>query len=205
MWPVIRKYYLAFFLVFVLIFSIQSLVAKSSNPFAKNALLVVAGALLISLLCGTFYFLYDTRWGPRKREKRFLKSPFKELFENGFIRKENFALGKINGYTTVVMYTWDEGKSAIKVDALFDLSTSTGLNGEDMIKEISKRNPPANKFFDQPYIWTKNSIGYRLEYNFSPPSYKELMEKTEKLTAVLIRERLATMSIEEAMKLQDAV
>jgi hypothetical protein len=205
MWPIVRKYYVGLFIGFLVMCTIISVVRKSHNNFAENAVIIVAASFFASLVCGTLFYLQDTRWGPRKREKRLLKSPFKELFENGFTRKGNLAVGMVNGYTMVIMYIWDGGKPAIKVDALFDLGISTDPDTENMIREISKRNKPSNAVFDQPYAWTKNSIGYRLEYSFSPPSYKEVVKKVEKLTEVLIRERLRTMSLEEAIRLQGPV
>jgi hypothetical protein len=204
MWPIIRKYYLGLFIIFLVIFSIGVVVNTSSpNTTAQNILIVIVGALLIAVPCGTIYYLQDTRWGPRKREKRFLKSPFKELLANGFVRKENLATGKINDYTAIVMYSWEGGKPAITIDILFDLGVKDASAADSMIKEISKRNKPSDKFFGLPYNWSKNSIGSRFEYNFTPPSYEKIMQQGEKLTEVLIRERLHTMSLEEAVRLQN--
>jgi hypothetical protein len=87
----------------------------------------------------------DTKWGPAKRKKLLSKPPFTQLFENGFSRNGEMAVGVVQGYIITIFYTWTAGKSAIHLNALFD----TGFHvhsSEDVLKDIIYRNPPANRF-----------------------------------------------------------
>ena len=131
----------------------------------------------------------------------FSKSPFTELLQNGFARKDDLIYGHINGYTIIVMYSWSSGKSSIKIDVLFDPHIAGQLMTGDMFKEMTKRIKPKNRFTDQPYTWTKNSIGHEFEYNFRPPNHDKIIRKAETLTEVLALEGLKPMKLEEAEKL----
>ncbi len=176
----------------------------SLNRTLVNGLICLSGALFGSVTIGTIYYKLDTKWGPAKRKKIFLKSPFTELFQNGFARHNDMAVGTINGYTVIIFYTWLARKSTIRLSILFDVGFSV-YPAKDVLKDIINRNQPVNRFSSLAHEWTMNSIGCTFEYNFKPPSYEKMMAKTEELTALLLREGLIPQSLEKAISLQQRV
>ena len=201
---IIRKYYLTFLVGFLLLLSLNIFRKDSPNSTWANGLICVAGALFGSIILGTFYYKLDTKWGPAKRKKVLLKSPFTELFQNGFTKHGDMAVGDSSGYTVIIYYTWLARKSTIRLSILFDMSF-TVYPATDLLNDIVNRNQPANRFSSLAHEWTRNSIGCTFEYNFKPPSYEKLRGKTEELTAILFREGLLPLSLEKARSLQQQV
>lgn len=196
----IRKYYLALFVGFFFLFFIRVLITKSPNSFWVNLLVCLGGALIISLSVGTLSYFLDTKWGPAKRKKMMSKSPFADLFLNGFIQQDDMAIGKLHDYTVIVNYIWPGGTSCIKLDVLFDIEIHGSMT-TDLIKEVSKRNKP-NRFTGIPFEWTKNSIGCTFQYNFKPPTYEKLIRKADEIIQILKKENLHPMTYEKALLLQ---
>src|SRR5262245_6516169 len=110
----IKQYYFFPFVGFLIMLGLKTINIKSPNSPLENAMILIGGALLLSLIVGTIYYFLDTRWGPAKREKKFSKSPFRELLDLGFKREKDFIVGTVNGFTTIVMYQWPGGRSAIR-------------------------------------------------------------------------------------------
>jgi hypothetical protein len=197
----IRKYYLPPFIGALFIFLPMIFIKKSPNSFLENVLICLGGAIITATLLGVLSFFIDTRWEPAKRKKRMLKSPFKELFQNGFVREDDLAIGNVREYTVIVQYFWSGGKYEIKLDILFDMGLYKMLtSASNAIKEIEKRNKP-NRFTAIPYQWTMNSVGCIFEYSFRPPSYEKLIKKANELIDVLKNERLSPMSYDKAITL----
>ena len=205
MWPIIRNYYLFLFILFFVLFSISAFTTDSPNSVTVNLLIAFAGALVISLSCGTLYYFRDTKWEPRRREKMLIRSPFPQLLQDGFTRKGNLFHGKINGYSTVVQYSRLDGKKAIKLDVLFDPRVVGQSMTREMLIDISNRNKPRNKFTDPPYAWTKNSIGQTFEYNLKPPTYDMIIKQAELFTQILTLERHKPINFEEAERLSKSI
>ena len=197
---IIRRYYLFSFLGFFVLFLITYLPRKSPNNTWINVLICLGGALLISVICGTIYYLQDTKWGPAKRKKRMDKSPFLEFYDYGFTRMEDYARGNIDGYEVLVMYAWwPGGKPAVRIDVLFDMGPATKDSSMSHINHLSKRIKSPNGWHDPMYEWNRNSLGVVYSYTFSPPSFKRLMKKINELIEVLKREGLSPMNIGEAI------
>jgi len=159
-------------------------------------MICLACAVLASIIVGTLYYMNATRWGPAKRKKRLLRSPFTELFQNGFTKQGDMAIGNIQGYTIVIHYIWLSGKSAIRLDALFDVGFHV-YDSEDVLKDIINRNPPANRFSDLAHEWTRHSISCMFEYHFNPPSYEKLKAKAEEFASILLREELVAITLDD--------
>ena len=194
---IIKQYYFFPFILFLILFVLQAFVLKSPNSPLQNALIVVIGALVLSFIVGTIYYFQDTKWGRAKREKKFSKPPFKDLLIIGFKRKGDFIMGSINGYTVIVMYTWHTGKSAIKIDILFDPQFSSRFLTMDEVIQLEKRNKKSNLWKANQLNWTRNSIEHLIEYNFSPPDYTEILTKAEEMVGILIKEGLNPISYEK--------
>ena len=205
MWTIIRNYYLFLFILFFVLFSISAFSTDSPNSVTVNLLIAFAGALVISLSCGTLYYFRDTKWEPRRREKMMIRSPFPQLLQEGFTRKNSLFHGRINAYTAVTQYSLDNGKKAIKLDVLFDPRVAGQLMTHEMLNEISNRNKPLNKFTDPSYTWTKNSIGQTFEYNLKPPTYDMIIKQAELFTRILTLERLKPINFEEAERLSNSI
>ena len=202
---IIRKYYLGFFVTFSLIFFLSIFVKNSPNSFGLNVLIGLAGAFVISVVCGTLYYLQDTRWGPARKRRAFLKPPFTQLQASGFTRQDEVAVGLIDGYTVIVNFIWPGGKEALRLDLLFDIGLPPDANVDEMLKDISKRNKSNNRWTGLPYIWTRNSVGCMFEYTFKPPPADKLLSKARELADVLKKERLRPMSYADALRLQEVV
>jgi hypothetical protein len=201
----IRRYYLPLFVGSLLFLSVKTFTTPSPNRIAVNVLICIAGALVMSAILGTLYYMLDTKWGPAKRKKILLKSPFTELFKNGFQKMGEVAVGQVNGFTVLVFYTWQAGgRPVIKLDILFDIGFHVHPEN-DVLKVIVNRNPPTNRFSSLAHEWTKNSIGCRFEYYIKPPAWQKLTAKAEELTEILLREGLEPMSIEKARELKKQV
>jgi hypothetical protein len=201
----IRKYYLPLFVGFLLLFSYKTFTTPSPNRIEVNVLISIAGALTISAILGTLYYKLDTKWGPAKRKKILSKSPFSELFQNGFQKMGEVAIGQVNDYTVLIFYTWQAGgRPAIKMDILFDIGFQVHPD-EDVLKVIVNRNQPTNRFSSLAHEWTRNSIGCRFEYYFKPPPWHKLTEKAGELTGILLREGLEPISLEKARELKKQV
>lgn len=191
---IIKKYYLFPFIGFLVLLALKTWGIKSPNSSLENNMILLGGALLLSLIVGTIYYFQDTKWGPAKREKKFSKSPFKDLIDVGFERKGDFIVGKINDYATIVMYTWESGKPGIKIDLLFNPKPSTDFLTMRDIDQLEKRN---KNMWKNTFYWTRNSIGQLIEYNFSPPSFQKIIAKAEKMSDILIKEGMRPISYEE--------
>jgi hypothetical protein len=191
---IIKQYYFFPFILFLILFVLKTFAIKSPNSRLQNILIVVIGALAGSIIVGTIYYFQDTKWGPAKRKKRLSKSPFKDLIDIGFERKDDFIVGKINDYTTIVMYTWESGKPGIKIDLLFNPRPSTDFLTARDIDQFEKRH---KNVWKNPLYWTRNSIGQLFEYNFSPPSFKKIIVKAKEMSDILIKEGMRPISYEE--------
>ena len=194
---IIKQYYFIPFIGFLILFSLQGLGLKSPNTFLENTLIVIGGALLLSLIVGTIYYFLDTKWGPSKRKKKLLKPPFSDLLAAGFQIQEDFILGTIDGYTVIVMFTWPGGKSAIQVDVLFDPRISNHLISMEDVDQLEKRNKRSNLWANNSFNWTRNSIGHVIEYTFKAPSHQKVLEKSKEMTGILMREGLRPISYEK--------
>ena len=197
MWAVVKKYYLFPFICFVITLAAKTIGIKSPNTPQENLLILLIGALSLSAIIGTLYYFLDTKWGPKKRERRFSKSPFKQLLEGGFRREGDFAIGTIRDYTVIVMYVWPGGKSAIKIDVLFDPRLSDNFFSDDDIRQMEKRNKKSSFWTNQNYSWTLNSVGYLLEYAIRPPSDKKVISKAQEMVDTLIKEKLKPISLKK--------
>jgi hypothetical protein len=204
MMAIIRKYYLSFFVGFLLLLLWTLFTRESQNSNQVKGLICLGGALAGSIIVGTLYYLVDTKWGPAKRKKVLLKTPFTELFQNGFSKHNDMLVGTIHGYTVIIHYTWLARKSTIQLAILFDVGFSVHAS-EDLLNAIINRNQPANRFSSLAHEWHRNSISCTFEYNFKPPSYEKLMTKMEELTAILLREGLIPLSLDKARSLQRQV
>lgn len=193
---IIKKYYLVPFIVFLILFSLKALGLKSPNSPLENIFIVIGGVLILSLIVGTIYYFQDTKWGPAKREKKFSKSPFTDLFGIGFKREGDFMMGKINGYTTIVMYTWQMGKPSIVIDILFDPWVSDHFLTMKEVIALEKKNKGSNLWKANQLDWTRNSIRHVIEYNFSSPSFQKIIAKAEEMSGVLLKEGLHPISYE---------
>jgi len=201
---IIKKYYLGSFVGFLLFLLLTLFTRDSQNSNQVKGLICLGGALTGSIIVGTLYYLVDTKWGPAKRKKVLLKSPFTELFQNGFSKHNDMLVGTIHGYAVIVHYTWLAGKSTIQLVILFDVGFSVYAT-EDLLHSIIHRNQPANRFSNLAHEWHRNSISCTFEYHFRPPAYEKLMAKIEELIAILLREGLIPLSLDKARSLQQQV
>jgi hypothetical protein len=190
MWHNIKKYYLLTFIGFFVATGIKTFTTESTHSFLKNALITVVTAFVVSLIAGTLYYFLDTKWGPNKRRKMFGKKPFSDLFMNGFVQKDDVAVGVIDGYTVVVSYTWPNGVSTIAVNVLFDKDVAARYYGD--IRDVRKRN--------KNYIWNEGAVGRPLAYDFTPPRYDKVMETAETLIGVLKTEGLTATKYKDGEK-----
>ena len=197
MWKIIKRYYLFSFIGFLILFAIQGIGIKSPNTPLENFLIVLVGAFVLSAIIGTLYYFQDTKWGPKKREKRFSKTPLKQLLESGFKREGDFVTGTVEGYTVIVVYVWPGGKSAINIDVLFDPRFLGGFHSPADIKQIEKRNKKSSTWTNNNYLWTLNSIGLQLEYTFTPPSAEKVITRTKELVDILVKENLKPITLEQ--------
>lgn len=193
----IKKYYLFPFLFFLAAFIIRALTTKSPNTPLENTLIVIGGALLISLTIGTLYYFLDTRWGPSQQVKKLSKSPFKDLVQMGFKQEDNFIIGQMNGYTTIVSYTWHTGKHGIRIVVLFNPRFSDRFLTYKELIAIEKRNKKSNLWKNNSIVVTRNSIEHIIEYSFKAPHYTKVLAKAEELSAILIKENLQPVSPEK--------
>lgn len=201
MWTVIKRYYLFTFIGLTILFTLKLIATTSSRTLQEDLLIILAISLPSSLIIGTLYYFQDTKWGPKKREKRFSKTPFKQLLSNGFKREANFAIGNICGYTVIIAYTWHTGKPAINIDVLFDLRSLNDFITPEEIKQIHKRNKRLSIWSNHNFSWTRNSIGHLIEYSFDPPSYKHVIVKAEEMIAILIKEGLKPISLDQTKEI----
>ena len=198
MWTIIKKYYLFPFVGFIILFAVKTIGVKSPNTPQENFLIILLGALLLSTIIGTIYYFLDTKWGPKKREKRFFKTPFKQLLEGGFRREDDFITGTVNGYTIIVMYVWPGGKSAINIDVLFDPRFLHGFLSAEDIRQIEKRNKKSSFWTNHNYLWTLNSVGLSLEYTLTPPSAEKVITRAKELVDILIKEGLKPITLKQS-------
>jgi hypothetical protein len=187
MWNIIKKYYLLTFIGFFIATGIKTFTIESTHSLTKNALITVVTAFVVSLIAGTLYYFLDTKWGPNKRKKMFSKKPFSELFMNGFVQKDDVAVGVLNRYTVVVSYSWPNGVSTIAVNVLFDKDFALLYKGD-------------NKRRNRAYIWKEGAVGRLLAYNFVPPTYDKIMETAETLIGVLQTEGLSATGYKDNEK-----
>jgi hypothetical protein len=193
----LAAYYLIPFTGSFIAFFLKIITSNSVRSLQENIFLSLFFALIASLIIGTIYYLYDTKWGPQKRTKSLSKSPFKELKEYGFQEYEDFITGFVNNYTVFVSYVWFTGKPAINIEVLFHPKSSGQFLTLQELKQLRKRNRITNFIKDKEYSWQRNAVGYLMEYNLKPPTYEKVLEKACHITEILIREHLKPITKEE--------
>lgn len=195
----IKKYYLATFLGFFAATLTKNLISESHIIFWKNLVIALAAGFAASLIAGTLFYFKDTKWGPKKREKFYNRKPFTDLFMSGFKQQGDALVGTINKYTVIINYTWPNGTSAIAINVLFD-GAKANLSKEQ-IADIRKRHKFKLKgFLDQEYIINDGVIGWPLAYNFTPPTYEEIMSVATNLVEVLKVEGLMPVEYQSKEK-----
>ena len=200
MWKIIKQYYLLTFIVILIGFSIRVVGTKSPNTVLENFLVLLVASFIVSAAVGTIYYFMDTKWGPKKREKRLLKAPFIQLLEKEFNRQGDFLTGTIDGYTANVMFVWLSGNSAIQIEVLFDPRSLPGAISFDEIKQMEKRYRKPGFWLNQEHQeheWTRSSVAFSLPYNFSPPSAEDVIRKAQDITDMLIKENIKPISLED--------
>ncbi|OJY98274.1 MAG: hypothetical protein BGP13_11585 [Sphingobacteriales bacterium 40-81] len=199
----IKKYYLVPAVAFLVPFLLGIIFIKSPNSFLVNLLIIFSGALISSLLAGTIYYLQDTKWGPAKREKRFSKSPFRELLLNGFTRENNFVIGYISKYPVIIIYNWGLEKPSVNIHIFFNSHYRGRKLAFEDTAEIEKRNLKKTMWSNHNYFWRENSIAHFIAYNFSPPDYEKVLSKADEIINMLRNEALQPININEAKKYFD--
>lgn len=196
-----RKYYLPTFLGGLVTLLLGVIGVKSPNSTLQNVLIILVGALCISLMAGTLYYFQDTRWGPKKREKRFGKPPFTQLLENGFKREGDFVTSIIRQYAVVVMYTWEDAQPAIQMVVFFDSRLVGNSLSTSDIRQIEKKYKKPGFWHNHRFSWFEDSISRPILYNFSPPKYDAVMAVTHHMIDILIAENFKPISLEESKKM----
>ncbi|MBB5394453.1 hypothetical protein [Mucilaginibacter sp. AK015] len=196
MWHFVKKYYLATFLGFLAATLLKELLNRSDRTFVHSFVVAVIVAFVISVVAGTIYYFQDTKWGPNKRKKLFTKPPFSHLLMNRFVQEDDAAVGVIDGYNVVVLYTWPNGGSAISISVFFDMDFANRYKGG--IEEISKRNKVAAK---EGFAWgNEGMISYLIDYSFKLPTYEKIMQRAEMMIAILKAEGLPADKLDDAEK-----
>ena len=190
--------YLYPFAGLLVVLLIHAFTGESIHSFWGNIFIAVVFAFVGALLIGTFTFLYDTKWGPNKRIKILNRSTFKELQNAGFRKRDDFLWGIINGYTTVLSFTWETGKSAILVQVLFDPRKDAGhyLTLQEL-KAIAGRRRSATAWGENKYLWERNALGYHIEYSFIAPSPDKVLGIADELVGILQKENLKSITLAE--------
>lgn len=153
-----------------------------------------------TLIIGTVWYLQDTRWGPAKRKKKLLKPPLLNLFDFGFREMEEMMAGIRDGYTVFVYYTWETGKQGIRIDVLYNPYSLGQLIGFEDLDLIIKRQSESGFMKKYEMQWTRNAFGTVMEYTFIPPKMEEVIQKIDRVIAMLKDENLKPYSMEEAEK-----
>ena len=167
------------------------------NPLSEDILLGQIFAIVLTLFVGTIYYFSDTKWGPNERNKRFKKSPFKELLEIGFEEKENRLIGTFNDYQILAQYHWSgsEGKPSIVLHTLFNPKIDNRFVTESKIKDLNK------KYKKQQCNWAINSVFNEWSFNWRPPKFDKIEEFLFNSVKYIREENFEPISLSEAEKI----
>lgn len=194
------KYYGITFLCLLLVAFLNPLINGKTIP-VDGIIPIIILCFIVSLIIGTFYYLRDRKWGPRKREKQMAKAPFIDFLANGFTKRENYLVGVIRSYTVTVAYGWyiNQSGSKILMYVLFR-PKEVGYLTKGELKQFSKRIK--EQLNSKNFELTACSLGFLIDYSSSkPPTYSEVRQKINQLIDIVSEEQLEPINIEEATTL----
>ncbi len=148
-------------------------------------------ALSISILFGSLFYFYDIYFGPKKRISELNKYPFTEFLKIGFERKENYLIGKINGFVTIISYDW-RGKNGFP-------SVYGIIIFEPKIKGKFLNNYDLNKFQksikDKFNFWEFGQLRTEWSYIKGKPNHKLIIEKLKKNSNLISKKGIREISL----------
>jgi hypothetical protein len=122
------------------------------------------------------------------------KYPFTGFYELGFERREDFAIGTIQGYQVIIRYNWTgtTGKPSISFETLFNPKRSGRFVHKSIIDEINKL------YKKEKIIWFRNFLTKEWEFNFRPPKFKSIFYYVERSVELLKSENFEPLSLQQS-------
>lgn len=196
---IINQYYRFIFLAGFISFTVYVLTVKTVSTYTVFEKIFIAfmGALMLSALLGTVYYIYDTKWEPKRRAKFLSGSPFKELKEQGFQQEEQDLWGQINGYIVYFSFTWYLGYPSVLIEVFFHPNPNGRYLSDAELNGLEKRNKNSSLSKNPEYVWSMISLGCFVSYGFKPPSAEKVQSKAKELTEILIKEQMQPIAKEE--------
>ena len=101
---VLKSYYLLPWVGLSLLFLFKGLIGDSVQHLIDTIITGQIFAIVLTLVAGSIYYFVDVKWGPKEREKRLQKTPFKELKTIGFKNENDSLIGKFKDFEVVARY-----------------------------------------------------------------------------------------------------
>jgi len=191
----ILQYYRKFIITFsslVSIFFIFILISgnlKISFEGIQNVTILVIG---LSILLGTIYFIYDTYFGPVERIKELKKYPFTEFQKIGFKNEKDYLIGKINGYTVIIGYSWrnNKGLPCVFGMVLFEPKFNGKILSNYFIEKWQK------SIKDEYNFWEYGSLKTEWSFLKGKPNHTLIIEKLKKNSNLISNKGIKKISVE---------
>lgn len=152
-------------------------------------------ALILALLCSGLYYFWEFKWGPKQRQKKMNKYPFIKFYELGFEKRDDFAIGMIQGYQVVIRYNWTgtTGKPSISFETLFNPKKSGRFVHQNKIDELNK------EYKKEKIIWSRDYLTKEWEFNFKPPKFEDIFLYVERSVELLKLEGFEPLTLQQSV------
>ncbi|PNW27145.1 hypothetical protein BKP44_14480 [Formosa algae] len=140
----------------------------------------------LSIFLGTLFFVYDTYIGPNQRIKKLKTDKFTDFRKVGFKTEKDYLIGKINGYTVIISYSWRNrnGTESLITIILFDPRIDgKHLNSYDL-------NKWQESIKDDYNYWEYGRLFTDWPYINGNPNLKSVLKKLDKNTKLISRKGL---------------
>ncbi|WP_146035239.1 hypothetical protein [Formosa algae] len=185
----ILNYYrkaLSYFSILVFSTLLSTLISGNFNMEIHGFFDILILIIGLSIFLGTLFFVYDTYIGPNQRIKKLKTDKFTDFRKVGFKTEKDYLIGKINGYTVIISYSWRNrnGTESLITIILFDPRIDgKHLNSYDL-------NKWQESIKDDYNYWEYGRLFTDWPYINGNPNLKSVLKKLDKNTKLISRKGL---------------
>ncbi|MFI2743560.1 hypothetical protein ACG2LH_12530 [Zhouia sp. PK063] len=192
----ILNYYrkaLGYFSIIVFSTLLSSLITGNFNMGIEGFTHLILLTVCLSIFIGTLIFAYDKYIGPKQRIKKIKTAKFTDFLKVGFTNEKDHLIGKINGYTVIISYSWRNrnGTESLITMILFD----PRVNGKHL--NSYHLNKWQESIKDNYNYWEYGRLFTDWPYMNGNPKLKSVLKKLDKNTKLISSKGLKKIDYSE--------